>query len=407
MTNKLKIIFGLDHYAPEKLYGYHKWAYYLSQALANKGHSIKVIAPKWSNSMPNYELQNNVEVLRYTPERVPSALWMFGRTIRYRGVKKMLRKFDDSSSILMGLPHYVCAAKRWAPSLTRIYRAGGTLLGAKPYETYIWPKRANIIEKLGSYLSWRMMLNREKKAIRYSKIVIVPSHNIGEQLSYYYGAKDNQIFVIPHGADSNIFKPGGNKTDGFLKIVTVGRMDGIKNHFLLLKALTLCKRINKIKVKFVGDGTLMERMKDYVKKNNLSLAVDFPGYSFNIQNDYQWADLFVLPSIHEPFGIVILEAMMSGLPVICLKRNPPNIWVANDEIIDPNNTGILLNQNDPKELADVLDELALRPERIKKMGEAAYKRAINYFSWDISSAKYETFLNEILLKKKNDLNGSG
>jgi glycosyltransferase involved in cell wall biosynthesis len=109
---------------------------------------------------------------------------------------------------------------------------------------------------------------------------------------------------------------------------------------------------------------------------------------------YRKADVFVLPSLNEPFGIVLLEAMAYKLPCIGTKR------FALREIIEDGKTGFLVKSNSHSELADRIVFLLKHPEVSRKMGEAGYQKVIKYYNWD---KVVETMLTKIkkILNNKN------
>ena len=91
---------------------------------------------------------------------------------------------------------------------------------------------------------------------------------------------------------------------------------------------------------------------------------------------YKLADLFVFPSINscEAFGLVLLEAMASGLP--CLASNLPGVR----QVIDPPHNGLLIEPNNVDDLADKINQLLADDLTLKRMAQASRQRAIEYFS---------------------------
>jgi glycosyltransferase involved in cell wall biosynthesis len=91
---------------------------------------------------------------------------------------------------------------------------------------------------------------------------------------------------------------------------------------------------------------------------------------------YAAADLFVLPSRREPWGLVVNEAMASGLPVVATR----NVGAAQDLIIDGQN-GYVSPENDPEALASVIDRACQSEERLRAMGVRA-QRLIQSWNYD-------------------------
>jgi glycosyltransferase involved in cell wall biosynthesis len=396
----LNIVFATDHFPPEPVYGYDRWASMLSACLVDRGHQVEVVAPRNNDQLPADQTDNGVRVRRYEPARVPDKLWMFGRAIRYRGARPMLAECDRRCDILIGLPHYIQAAPRWCPSLLRVYRGGGTLLAAAPHELFRWPKDQPLHVRLAAYFSWTRMLAREKRALRVGHAVIVPSDNIRQQLAYYYKIPPSRVTVIPHGADPSRFTPVEVPMTGTLRVVTTARLDTIKNQKLLVEAAALAGCREHLHIRIAGEGALRGMLERRIAELGLEGTVELVGYQKDVEQQYQWAHVFVLPSIHEPFGISVLEAMSCGLPVIGLRTDPPEVWTANDELVEDGRSGILLDHNDPKLLAGALDEMYDHPERIAEMGREARRRAEEQFTWALSAERYESFFAELIAEAK-------
>lgn len=130
------------------------------------------------------------------------------------------------------------------------------------------------------------------------------------------------IKVIPNGVDTQRFNPKGNRMrpvpNNCVNILFVGRIEERKGLIYLLQAISKLQR-NDLAVTVVGDGPLKDEATGYVVNSGLSGQVQFVGRVSDAQLPayYRGADVFVSPATHgESFGIVLLEAMASGLPII-------------------------------------------------------------------------------------------
>ncbi len=129
--------------------------------------------------------------------------------------------------------------------------------------------------------------------------------------------------IIPVGVDLQRFKPKAPKVakfnDGKINLLFVGRLDKRKGIKYLLKAYQRLSRVeSKVRLIIIGDGPEKEKAKDFVKKESLK-EVRFIGYvsSQDLPSYYATADIFCSPATHgESLGVVLLEAMASGLPVV-------------------------------------------------------------------------------------------
>jgi glycosyltransferase involved in cell wall biosynthesis len=101
---------------------------------------------------------------------------------------------------------------------------------------------------------------------------------------------------------------------------------------------------------------------------------------------FHQATVFCLPSLHETFGLVYLEAMTAGLPVVALNRT------AVPELVRNGQTGLLLEQDSETSLADALIRLLMNPEEAEQMGREGQKTAAS-FSWKKCARSYRELLH--------------
>lgn len=187
---------------------------------------------------------------------------------------------------------------------------------------------------------------------------------------------DVSIYVIPFGIDLKKFKTRKPGPFPNLRLLNVGRLTWQKAQDTLLKA---CARLREEQVDFhltiVGDGELraeLERLKDSL---GLSSCVSMPGKMTEQQvvEQYRSSDIFILSSVSEGFGIVLLEAMASGLAVIApaIKGIP--------EIINDGVDGLLFKPGSIRDLKDAIMELAADPEKRARLAKAAYSKVTERF----------------------------
>jgi glycosyltransferase involved in cell wall biosynthesis len=164
----------------------------------------------------------------------------------------------------------------------------------------------------------------------------------------------------------------------------VGRVDPQKNQLLAARLLAEVL-LEKPRAHLVLIGPVTNA--DY----NLSLSKEISalGLDGNVSfirgletsdpelvNAYHAADLFLLPSVHEPFGIVILEAWAAGLPVVASNVGGVPSFVSDGE------NGCLFPSGDLGELLGTVRELITNPDRRRKIADAGRKKAAEEFGWD-------------------------
>jgi glycosyltransferase involved in cell wall biosynthesis len=129
-------------------------------------------------------------------------------------------------------------------------------------------------------------------------------------------------------------------------VLTVGRLNPEKGHRYLLESARLaCQHIPNLRVLIAGEGPLRDKLEASARSMHLDTAVSFLGWREDVASLMAASDLFVLPSTRESFGLVILEALASGIPVIATRVGgvPEIIWTGE--------TGMLVEPRNPEALA--------------------------------------------------------
>jgi len=211
-----------------------------------------------------------------------------------------------------------------------------------------------------------------------------------EYLRHHINVKKEKISHICNGVDIERFQPNNSKSQGkVLEVLTVGRLAGVKNQLLLLKALSIVLKQNKhIKVTIIGEGICRHELEKYIQTNELKGNCQLLGDRTDIPELMQQADLFVLPSLAEGISNTILEAMASGLAIAATNVG------GNAELVSQDENGKLFETNSPEELANVLLEYINNKNLLDLHGSSSREKAVNQFSIDTMAEKYkELYLN--------------
>jgi len=146
-----------------------------------------------------------------------------------------------------------------------------------------------------------------------------------------------------------------------LVVLFVGRLEQEKGVVELLRAFgALCRRAgDDIRLLIVGDGSLHATLRRYVTDHNLASAVAFAG--FNDYEDmprfYAVADLAVVPSLEEPYGLVVNEGVAAGVPVLC------SMFAGARDLVEDGRRGVVFNPRDPAAFESALLEAV---DRVRK-----------------------------------------
>lgn len=175
---------------------------------------------------------------------------------------------------------------------------------------------------------------------------------------------------------------------------TVGRLVPVKGHEHFLNAAQrLLKHGQDIRFLIVGDGPLLNRLKDQASDLGISDYVDFLGFRDNTYDIMGAMDVFVLPSLHEGIPMAILEAMALARPIVSSRVGGIS------EVITDSVHGLLVRPGDPGELAGACLKLLVNRDLAERYGRAGQARAEREFSAESMGIKVEALYRELLANR--------
>lgn len=191
-----------------------------------------------------------------------------------------------------------------------------------------------------------------------------------------------------------------NVGKGTLLVGMIARFQEIKGHDIFVKAVKIIIRDSDIKnVKFVivGDNTFgnekdqeyKNEIFKYVKKHNLNKHIYFLGERQDIPEILNSLDILVVPSRNESFGMVIVEALAAGCPVIASNCDGPS------EIIKDGINGLLFEKENILHLKEVLETLIIDKNKRLELRRAGFQHVRKLYSIDKIAFKYESLYKGI------------
>ena len=200
--------------------------------------------------------------------------------------------------------------------------------------------------------------------------------------------------IIPFGVDTKFFKPINQKK---IKPIVIGIIKSIEPHNgieFLIDAFNILikKKINNIKLNIVGTGSIENRLRKMVKVSKLEDKVNFFGHvpHNKILPHYQNLSIFVCPSLRESFGVSVIEASASGLPVIA--NNVGGL----KEVVQHKKTGYLLDTTNPEKLAEYLEKLISDDNLRFNLGQNGRDFVKQKFNWNANVKKMLTTYKDIV-----------
>jgi glycosyltransferase involved in cell wall biosynthesis len=380
---------ALDYPTPSGGGGVGNQAQLVGRDLVRRGHAVSVITLMDSSGRP-YWTDNGVEVYaaafgswHWYLSRLPGIGRVLGLVVReleyslaaWRTFKKINAKkpvdLVEGSETGCLLPSF-CLKK--IPLIIRLHG-----------EVYSFHKHT---PGLGLTMDLRLTRWLQRMAIRRADALVSPSDRHAREVREEIRLVNKEIHVIPNAIDLNAF-PDALLYDCQEKsplILFSGRLEKRKGVDLLLKAASqVVAAIPDVRFVLAGGNHIslkQSTLDRFVSENHLEDHVHFLGHVpwEQLLEIYRKASLFALPSFYETFGIVALEAMATGTPVVGWRSG------ALPEIIHDGITGILAAPGDVKRLADAMVTLLQDQDKRTAMGMAARERAADY---DISKIALE------------------
>ncbi|KKR49068.1 MAG: Glycosyl transferase, group 1 [Candidatus Magasanikbacteria bacterium GW2011_GWC2_40_17] len=250
------------------------------------------------------------------------------------------------------------------------------------------PEEMPCLHKVISFLN--------KRVVKGATAVTAVSEDLGMFVKKKMEIKSVQ--VIYNGIEEKrVVKPSQPRSSGSkLKLICISRLIFCKRIDLIILAI---KDLDDVELEIIGDGYYKDKLISLIKKNNLTDRVKLLGYINNADLDQylKAADIFILPSIGDSFGIVFLEAMACGLPIIAAKAG----GVA--EVVKNGFNGLLAEPNDLDSLKKAIIELKNNPDERVKFGLNSLAR-VKEFNWEEIAEQYFKLYKKVLPEEKYEQN---
>lgn len=377
----------------------------LVEGLVKRGYDVTVFSPKHELTDDSKE-KNNVKYI-FVPckYKMGRFLGFFGSTDPENWVNKSydyflkentVKKFDlilGQSSAAIGI-----IRKKKSIGIPIVSVSHGTIISE--YRTYLdelgisdftSPKKiVKFVFNTGYTI--KNFFRRQRDFVHGSDKIIAVSNFVKSKLIEETFADENKITVVHNGIDPAKFTKPNTSASLPLKIIYVGRIEKSKGLQFLLQSLVA---IENVHLTVIGDGPYLDYLKQLAEKFQLKKTVEFKGkmpYQ-TIPEELSNAHVFVLPTVRiEGFPMVIVEAMMAGLPAIVSDIG------GNSDAIDDGVNGFLVKPGDITSLEEKINEFIQNPDKIASMGDSAFVKAHDNFTSDKMVDSYVKVFEEVLRK---------
>ena len=314
----------------------------LSRALKLAGYRHIVLLPEAATILPELEKQRDVQVLC-----LPLFWLKFHLFTRFFFCPPIRAEIDKASAILVHNASLIKPVSRWRRPHFFISHSG----------------KSRHLEKAEHILF--LTRSAQRRAEEYfARLGLTPDSQPAKS-------------ILSHGFDlpaRKIDEKTGKKTANHpVKIIAAGRFVAKKGFADLIDAAAILQQKNiPCEIEIYGTGQLESALASRISAARLG-NISVKGWAEDLSAIFAEADIFCLPSHEEPFGLILGEAMLAGLPVIATRTDGPvDILGQNGERSDATLAfgGVLVEAENPAALAEAIEEMVKNPDGRKKAGLA-------------------------------------
>ena len=363
-------------YPPRIVGGIARVVHDLSHRLIKDGHEVTVVTYKEGN-VPDFEDDKGVKVYRIGNYMInPNNFidWIMQMNFNLVAKANEIIAKEGNFDVIHAHDWLVAYA---AKTLKNSY---GTPIVATIHATEAG-RNSGIHDETQRYINdTEWMLTYEASE------VIVNSNYMKSELQRLFGLPFEKINVVPNGVNLNLYS-GVERDYEFRRqyaadnekiILFVGRLVYEKGIQHLIAAMPkILEKYHDSKLVIAGKGGMIDELKAQVNAMGISNKVYFTGYlnSKQVVKMYKCADVAVFPSTYEPFGIVALEGMLSGTPVVVSDVGGLN------EIVQHGENGMKSYAGNPNSLADSIVSLLYDPALCMKVAKNAKAKVRAEYNW--------------------------
>lgn len=222
-----------------------------------------------------------------------------------------------------------------------------------------------------------------------AKIVFCPTKDLIRHAKSL-GIPRTNIYHIPNMVRTNL--PFTQRERKSLPVIgAMGRFVEKKGFDVFIKSLAILRSQGiAFRAVLAGTGEEEEKLKSLAMNHGIGDILSFPGWVTDKNAFFESLDIFCLPSLHEPFGIVLLEAMAHGLPVVATNSEGPS------EIITNGLNGIIVEKNNADQMALCIRQLLDEPVKFRRLSKNAFETIYDHYDISVVSKQLENALNAIM-----------
>jgi glycogen(starch) synthase len=378
VTERFKVLMLSWEFPPRVIGGIAAHVHDLSLAMNKLGIDVTVVTCDFPGAK-SYEDVGGVHVHRVDSYKFPTpnfASWVFMMNLNMQryAIELVAEEVRRGRVILIHCHDWLVANA--AISLKHIFRMP---LLATIHSTEYGRRR-------GIHSDYQRLIHQaEAWLTKEAWRVICCSNYMASQVSTIFHLPRTKIDIIPNAVNATNFAPAPPRhlrtrfaKDDEKLVLYVGRLVYEKGVSVLIDSVSrVLQRVNA-KFVIVGDGYMKDRLIDQAQRLGILHKVCFTGFlnDQDVKGLYRVADVCVVPSLYEPFGIVALEAMASQTPVVASGVGGLS------EIIEHDATGVSVYPGDPESLARGILRLLEDDGYSSRLSKNGFLKVVNRYDWE-------------------------
>jgi glycosyltransferase involved in cell wall biosynthesis len=392
MAHELTVMMLTWEFPPRIIGGISPHVYHLSKSLARNGVKVYVVTCDFPGA-PQHETVEGVEVFRIDSYKNPSpdfATWVYLMNVNMqKEAAALVNSLNGKVDVFHAHDWLVADA---GIGLKHVFR--------KPLLTTM--HSTEIGRRNGIHFDYERMIHETEAWLTYEAWkVICCSNYMVSHVRWAFGLPEDKLVMVPNGVDAAVYSENDDLSSFRGKfalpeekiVLFVGRLVYEKGVHVFVNAIP--KILEKVNAKFiiVGNGYMKEQLSNIVKNMGFAHKVMFTGFvdDDTLRKLQKCADVSVVPSLFEPFGIVALEAMAAKSPVVVSDTGGLS------EIVEHDVTGVKVYPENPDSLAWGIKKVLLNDAYANMIRNNAYKKIQEKYNWNKiaqqTEAVYETILN--------------
>ena len=392
MDQPLNILFVSDVSISNGTGGAERVLYEQSQRLAKRGHNVNILTRKQPENDSQIEVIEGVREWRFDLTDLTIRHLLKSTFCECRRLFGYLQNKFSFHILNFHQPFTALGVRstRASRGLPTVYTCHS--LSFEEFVSRSSPPQ-NVKQWTRHQLQLVARMLTEKTLLKKSNLITVLSEYTRNKIRETYGVPRSKIEVIPGGVDLDRFGPSRNRTairrqlniaEDCLVLLTIRNLVprmGLENLVVALKAVA--EKRKDVLLVLGGEGPLAKELQEKAREAEVSDFISFAGYipEEELPSYYQMADLFILPTKElEGFGMVTLEALASGLPVL---GTPVG---GTTEILAHLGPEFLFTDSTPDSMVKLitvtLETWAQEPEAYHQLSRKCRKVAEDYYSWD-------------------------